>query len=117
VLVLDGGAESIAAAERGILLERVSDVEVDGLVIETTTPGELTAAIEISPTVTAGEAGVRISNVQVPAGLPTLKDLRVTTTAPIAATPTAALEVNRSPGRRSRRADAAELASRVGPSR
>ena len=117
VLVLDGGAESLAAAERGILLERVSDVEVDGLVIETTTPGELTAAIEISPTVTAGEAGVRISNVQVPAGLPTLKDLRVATTAPIAATPTAALEVNRSPGRRSRRADAAELASRVGPSR
>jgi hypothetical protein len=116
VLILDGGAESFAAAERGILLERASDVEVDGLAVQTI-PGALTAASEIAPKVTAGEAGVRVRDVRVPAGLATVQDLRVTRTVPTPATPTAAVEANGPRGRRSRRADAAELASRVGPPR
>jgi hypothetical protein len=117
VLILDGGAESFAAAERGILLEHASGVEMDGLAVQTTIPGAHTAASEIAPRVTAGEAGVRVRDVRVPAGLATVQDLRVTTTVPTPATPTAAVEANRPRGRRSRRAEAAELASRVGPSR
>ena len=116
VLILDAGAEAFAA-ERGVLLEGVSDVDIDGLVVQTTKPGALTAAIEISPTVTAGEAGVRISDVRVPAGLATVQDLRVTTPVATPTTSASALEVTKSGGRRSRRAEAAELASRVSPSR
>jgi hypothetical protein len=77
------------------------------------TPGALTAAVVIAPTVTAGETGVRISGVRVPAGLASVHDLRAA--APVA-TPVDSM-TPASAGGLSRLSVAAELAGRAGPPR
>jgi hypothetical protein len=108
VLVVDADAEPFAA-ERGVLLDRVHDVEIDGLVVRTDAPDALTAAVVIGPTVAAGNRGVRIRDVRVSSDLEVVEDLRAD--AQVTAEPAA------SAVRRSRAASAIELGSRVGPPR
>ena len=108
LLIVDADAQALTA-ERGILLERVYGVTIDGLVVRTATPGSLTTAIEIAPSVSAGAPGVRIRHVRVSAGVEPVQDLR-------AETPLTELTAAEHIGP-SRLAHAVELASRVGSSR
>ncbi|MGY1643904.1 right-handed parallel beta-helix repeat-containing protein [Geodermatophilus sp. SYSU D00703] len=106
VLVLDGAAEA-SVAERGVLLDRVEDVEIDGLVLRAP-PGEgLPVAVEIAPTVATEEGAVRVCALQVPAGVSAVRDRR------LGASVEGASAVLCS--RRSRLEEAVELAARVGP--
>lgn len=103
-LILDEEAEA-AVAERGVLLERVDGVVIDGLVVQASPVRPLPAAIVIAPTVAAGGTAVRIRGVRVPADTVEVRDLRAQV-APATLTTAAR--------RRSRVEQARELASRVG---
>lgn len=75
-IAIDTAAEA-SVAKQGILLERVYDVEINGLVLSTPSPARMVAAIVIAPTVPAGGAGVRISGVRASNGVRPVQDLRV----------------------------------------
>lgn len=104
MLILDVEAEA-AVAERGVLLERVDGVVIDGLVVQTSPLRPLPAAIVIAPTVTTGATAVRIRGVRVPTGTDEVRDLRAHV---------APVRMTTSTPRRSRVEQAQELASRIG---
>ena len=103
-LVVDGSAE-VTAAERGVLLDGVQDVRIDGLVVRATPAAALTAGVEIAPTVATGVDAVRVCDVRVPARTPPVLDRR---TSDSGASTEAVLC-----SRRSRLEEAVELAGRV----
>jgi hypothetical protein len=76
LLIVDVGAGT--SARRGIRLERANQVDIDGLVIRSGVPNTPAVAIEVAPSVASGQAGVRISNVQVPSGVVPIQDFRAT---------------------------------------
>ena len=101
LLILDARAGH-SVAEQGILLERAHDVEIDGVVLRSSEPETLTAAIVLTSTVAGGQRRPRIRDVRAPTGLDVVQDRRDDQ-------PTYSLR-----RQRSRAADAAQLASRLG---
>ncbi len=107
VLVLDAAAEA-SAADRGVLLDRVADVEIDGLVLRAP-PGEgPTVAVEIAPTVAAEEGAVRVCDLQLSVGTEAVRDHRLGVSVDGASAVLCS--------RRSRLGEAVELTARVGAS-
>lgn len=96
------GEQAARQAERGVLVEHARDVVVDGLIVRTDGTHPLSAAVEIAATVDDGREGVRVRRVEAPRGVQALRDRRVDTNMTNAF-------------RRSRAAEAVELAARLGP--